>query len=340
MAEPTIVIAGGSGVFGSVLAKEILSSTPARLILTGRHLGRLEAARRRLPFADRATAKRLDLEHAENFSREISGAFAVVCAAGPFRSLSPGLPGAAMRAGCHWLDLSDDRQWVTALLANSVLSIAARKAGVAILPGLSTVPALSGFLVRSCRERLPDARRARVTLWIGNRNPKGAGAIESALHSLQAGAEPVETPLGRVAAYRFDSPDRELLKQELDLDAEFRTGFEWKAAGQLAVLAAGISRRTGRGMAARWLSRLAAPFSRFGTDKGLLQAELWDAKGGRVSASLVAQGQRLAILPSLLALEALLAGSLTGRGVVHPAAWLSPRDWAARLSEKGAELLC
>src|SRR5215470_3053069 len=100
MAEPpTIVIAGGSGVFGSLLAKEILSTTSARLILAGRRLERLEAVCRLPLFTDRATPKRLDLEHAENFSREISGAFAVVCAAGPFRSLSPGLPGAAMRAG-------------------------------------------------------------------------------------------------------------------------------------------------------------------------------------------------------------------------------------------------
>ena len=60
---------------------------------------------------------------------------------------------------------------------------AARDAALAVMPGLSTVPAISGALARWGRERLPGAQRARVTLFIGNRNAKGAGAIASAMAS-------------------------------------------------------------------------------------------------------------------------------------------------------------
>src|SRR5207237_865572 len=140
--------------------------TPATLVLVGRDPEHLVAACRALQAGSRVTPLRLDLADAGALAGAAAGCAAVVCAAGPFQSLGRGLPGAAVAAGAHWLDIGDDPGWVLPLLADSNLDVAARAAGLAVMPGLSTVPALSGALVRRCHERLPGGRHARVTLVI------------------------------------------------------------------------------------------------------------------------------------------------------------------------------
>jgi putative NAD(P)-binding protein len=334
---PRILIAGGSGVFGRLLAQELLASTPAHVALAGRDSQRLAAACRGLGAPARTEGLTLDLQDARALGQAAAGCFAVACAAGPFQQLPPDLPRAALEAGAHWLDIGDDRRWVLCLLADAHLDGIARDAGLAVMPGLSTVPALSGVLVRWCRERLPRAHRARVTLFIGNRNGKGAGAIASALGGGFSDPVPVDLPIGRRLAYRLCSPDAALLREELALDAEFRVAFELPQASRAMAAAAAVARQLGpRGQAwlARGLSRLSAPFNHLGSRVSYLQAELWDASGDRASACLVDAGQRLAVLPCALALEALLSGELCQRGLVRPAAWLPPDEWVARLQTR------
>ena len=255
----------------------------------------------------------------------------MVCAAGPFQDLDLELPRIAVEAGAHWLDISDYEGWVIPLLETG--DAPAREAGRIILPGLSTVPALSGVLVRWARKRLPESDKARITLFIGNRNRKGTGSVASAFDSEFDEPVPVRLPVGCRLAYRFRSPDRALLKKELGLDAEFRVAFEWSLANWLVprLRATGVSRVA----RARLLSRLSAPLSRFGSDVSCLQAEVFGPDGGGVAAWLLAKGQRLAVLPAAIALEALLAGELRQRGCLSPATWLATEEWIARLEIRG-----
>ena len=334
---PRILIAGGSGVFGRLLARELLASTPAHVVLAGRDPQRLAAACRGLGAPARTEALLLDLQDARAVVRAAVGCFAVACTAGPFQRLPADLPRAAIEAGAHWLDIGDDSRWVSCLLADAHLNGTARDAGLSVMPGLSTVPALSGVLVRWCRERLPRAHRARVTLFIGNRNGKGAGAIASALGGGFSDPEPVDLPIGRRLAYRLCSPDAALLREELGLDAEFRVAFELPLASRAMAAAAAVACRLsprGQTALARGLSLLSAPLNHLGSRVSCLQVELWDASGDRASACLVEAGQRLAVLPCALALEALLSGELRQRGLVRPGAWLAPDEWLARLQSR------
>jgi NAD(P)-dependent dehydrogenase (short-subunit alcohol dehydrogenase family) len=228
MAErPRVLIAGGSGVFGRLLARELLKTTSVDLILAGRGLSAVVAACRELDQPDRTFAMALDLGDPESLTRAARGCVAVACAAGPFQELPSELPTAVVRAGGHWVDISDDEGWVVPLLDDTTLDAAARDAGLAVIPGLSTVPALSGALARWCRERLQGAERARVTLFIGNQNARGAGAIASAMASGFGRPTRVDLPFGRRLAYLGHSPDTELLRRDLGLDAEFRVVLEW-----------------------------------------------------------------------------------------------------------------
>lgn len=339
MAEPPrILIAGGSGVFGRLLAREILATTPARLLIGGRNRDRAERTCRELSAMGPAEPLALDLRDPAALARAARGCFAVACAAGPFQELPPGLPRAAVESGAHWLDIADWSGWVLPMLTDGRLDEAARAGGHAVMPGLSTVPTLSGVLAHLCRARLPDATRARATLFIGNRNAKGAGAVASALRAPLDDPVTVDLPVGRRVAVRFDSPDAALMREDLGLAAEFRAAFEWGLAHRAMAAARPLARWLGHERLARLLILLSAPGALFGSEGGGLQVELWNATGARVAAAFVGAGQRMAILPCAVALQALLAGEPALRGVVRPASSLTTDEWIARLGARGLKL--
>lgn len=335
---PRILIAGASGIFGRLLVRELLDTTPAQLVLAGRDLRKTVAVCQDLGAADRLEPRALDLSNADALARAAEACFAVACTAGPFQDLPRALPRAAVQAGAHWLDIADDPSWVLPLLADRTLNAGAAGAGLAVMPGASTVPALSGVLVRWCCARLSGARRARLTLYIGNRNSKGTASIASALGAGFDNPRPVQLPFGRRTAYRFPSPDAVLLREELGLRTEFRVAFEWGLASHLMTTLSPLSRRLApreRQYLASALSVISRPLSRLGSDSGCLQAEVWADRGPAVRAALLGAGQRLVILPCALALRALLTGELQQGGLVHPATWLAPDEWVRRLEARG-----
>jgi len=247
MAAKRVVVLGARGVFGSLLVRE----------LEGKY--------------DVVPAGRGELDP--------RGAFAVACTAGPFQQLDRAMVRTCVDAGAHWLDIADDEKWFFDLLDDRELDALARERGVAVIPGLSSLPAISGALVR----RLGAPPRVEIKLFIGNRNAKGAAAIASAAASG-----------GRV----LRTPDRELLRRELGVDAEAVVEFE-------SSLALPMLRLLGR--APRFAAALAKPF-RFGSRGGAVEVRA----GDRV-AKVSGPDQRMAILPIVFALEHLdgLQGCLT-----------------------------
>lgn len=206
-------------------------------------------------------------------------AFAVACTAGPFQQLDRGLARQAVEAGAHWLDIADDEDWFFDLVDDRDLDALAREKNVAVIPGLSSLPAVSGALVR----RLGSPSHVEITLHVNNRNAKGAAAIASAAAS---------------GGRTLRSPDRELLRRELGIDAEVRVEFE-------SALARPMLRVLGRWP--RFAAKLAKPFH-FGKPGGAVEVR----SGDRV-ARIESRDQRLAILPLVYALAHLegLRGCLT-----------------------------
>ena len=265
-----VVVAGAGGVFGSLLVEELRDGY--EVIST--------------------TRETLDLRDVAAVGRAARGAYAFACAAGPFQQLDRAIARAVVEAGAHWLDIADDARWFFELLDDPALDALARERGVVVMPGLSTLPAISGALVRrlvedrqSCLSGQAGLPVLHITLFIGNDNAKGAAAIAS-------GAA-------------LDSPDRELLRRELGVDAVARARFELPGAA-LAMRALSVLPLAARVRVAKALCRLVP---RFGSEGGYVEVN-----GVRFEA-----GQRMAVLPLVFAL-----GNLEGRSGCLPPTALDP----------------
>jgi len=236
-AKRRVVVVGPRGVFGSLLVRELTSDFEV-----------IEGTRTNLDFR---------------------GSWAVACAAGPFQQLDRGLPRQAVNAGAHWLDIADDAGWFFDLLDDKTLDAAARERGVAVLPGLSSLPAISGALARKL-----NAKEIDITLYIGNANRNGAAALASAANLV--------------------TPDRELLRRELGIDASVHVKFEMPIAAPMLKLLGMLPPRP-RVRLTKLLGRI--PF-RFGTSGGAVEV-----RSGDRSVRATGSDQRFAILPLVYALH-------------------------------------
>lgn len=241
-AKRRVVVIGARGVFGSLLVREL--------------------------------ANDFDVVAATRGNLDFRGAYAVACAAGPFQQLDRGMVREAVEAGAHWLDIADDAGWFFDILDDRALHARAIEQGVAVIPGLSSFPAVACALVR----KLGAPKQVTITLEIGNANEKGAAAMSSAA--------------------ALNSPNRELLRRELGIDAETRVKLEMPfAAPMLRVL--GLLPPKARLRVAKLVSKLARPF-KFGSSGGGVVVRA----GDRV-ASARGKDQRFAILPLVFALHRL-----------------------------------
>lgn len=243
-AKKRVVVAGARGVFGSLLVRELANAYD--VIAT--------------------TRETLDLRDVDAVGRAAEGALAFVCAAGPFQQLDRRIVRAVVAAGAHWLDIADDERWFFDLVDDVDLDALARERGVVVMPGLSSLPAVSCALGRKV-----NAKRVTITLYIGNDNAKGAAAIAS-------GAA-------------LQTPDRELFRR-IGIDAEVRTRFELPGVQWIMRVLSKLPIHA-RTRVAKVIARIAKLF-RFGTRGGWVEVN-----GMRIERS----DQKLAILPVVFALE-------------------------------------
>ena len=237
-----VVVAGAGGVFGSLLVDELRDRYDV------------------VP----TTRQTLDLRDLDAVRNAAKGAFAFACTAGPFQQLDRYIVRAVVDAGAHWLDIADYAPWFFGLLDDRDLDALARERNVAVMPGLSTLPAVSSALVR----RLGTPQEVDITLFVGNANRKGAAAM--------------------ISAAQLQSPDPELLRREFGITARVHTRFELPGVHLLL-------RSIKRLRLAKLVSKLPI---RFGTRGGYVEVRA----GDRVARA-EARDQRIAILPLVFALE-------------------------------------
>ena len=175
MSEPfQLLIVGASGVFGSRLSELAAREEGLALTLAARDLRKLEAVAARLDAP--VNLARIDRDRVKAI--DLAGYDLVIDAAGPFQASHSKLIEASIGARVNYLDLADGREFVAEFPR---FDRAAKDAGVALVTGASSIPALSHAVI----DRLTDGWRGidsiRVGIYPGNRAPRGRSVVEAIL---------------------------------------------------------------------------------------------------------------------------------------------------------------
>ncbi len=104
--------------------------------------------------------------------------FAVIDAAGPFQGASYEVANACIAARCHYIDIADGRDFVGGI---GRLDEAAHAAGISIISGASSVPALSGAIVRELTRGMTDVRAVEMAISASNRATAGVSVTRAIL---------------------------------------------------------------------------------------------------------------------------------------------------------------
>lgn len=143
-----ILVLGAYGNFGRLICGDLAEMQDVELIVAGRSGERADALVASLE--QRGARCRLSTLVLDIFSEAFAGALRdlrpsiVIHTAGPFQGQDYRVPMACMDAGCHYVDLADDRRFVCDF---HKLNKRAENSGVVAISGASTVPGLSSVVI-------------------------------------------------------------------------------------------------------------------------------------------------------------------------------------------------
>jgi hypothetical protein len=333
-----VLLIGGSGTFGSRLADGLAATTDLALIIAGRDGAKAQetADRLRRCYPGRAiTGIALDRAAISADALGALGAGLLVDAAGPFQFADFALPRAAIAAGIPYLDLADATGFVSWI---EQLDAAAKQAGVAVVAGASSTPALSAAVVDDLTRGWQRLDTVEVAISPGNRAPRGLSVVRAILSYVgrpvrvlidgQWASRPgfsmlVRRRIGSLGPRWLalcDAPDLVLLPRRSAprRSAIFRAGLELPIL-HLGLYALGLLVRA---RLLPSLTPLAGPLQwcadrllAFGTDRGGMAVEVkgLDAEGKRcrrrwILTAEAGQGLYVPTLPALALIRSITAG--------------------------------
>jgi NAD(P)-dependent dehydrogenase (short-subunit alcohol dehydrogenase family) len=239
-----VIVLGGYGGFGARLSRR-LAADGWQVFIAGRSAEAAEALAASLP-----NAQALVIDRNGDLSPVLKSVrpFLLIDAAGPFQGSDYHVVHACIAAKVHYLDLADARDFVCGI---GTLDADAKSAGVVVVSGASSVPALSGAVVAELVQELDAAYTIEMSISASNRATAGASVASAILSSVgrsvrlwrvrqwqnaigwhmirrEVYAVDGEAPLRRSVAL-VDVPDHSILPERLPgkPDTVFRAGPEF-----------------------------------------------------------------------------------------------------------------
>jgi hypothetical protein len=172
-----VLILGGYGFFGSRIATALARHPRIQLLIGGRDLTKATALAYQLGLsADHARA--LDATSA-GLAQQLKKlqVQTLIHTAGPFQGQNYAVARAAIAAGANYLDLADGREFVKGIAS---LDAAARAAGVLVVSGVSSLPALSAAVVDRYLPEFSRLDAIRIGITSGGVVP-GRATLEAVL---------------------------------------------------------------------------------------------------------------------------------------------------------------
>jgi hypothetical protein len=343
------LVIGGYGTFGSIICKQ-LHERGVAVTVAGRDARQAEALARTLGGVARGLA--VDIRDQQGLREALTDHHVVVNCSGPFDAFSSRnslLLQSCVDMSTHYVDIADDRAWCAGILDWHERFHERERAAVF---GCSSFPGISGALALVARNGGEPPVGARVTLFIGNDNPKGAAAIRSAVSVIGTripapqgelrgfgGAEIVTlpSPFGTRRVHDFNSPEYDLFGALLGVrSVRVKVGFELASANLafafLSLFGARFGDRTARVL--YWIGGISRGK---GYSGGVVQVDLFDARGAcrTASASCASGAQPMAALPATLITAGLLEGTVRASGVKAPYEAMAPEHLLGELERAG-----
>src|SRR5580700_2248989 len=145
-----VVIYGANGFSGRVIA-EFLREYNVPFVAAGRNRARLEGVMKHVPGIETAEDEIVETKGSvEELTRLFAGAKVVCNTAGPFIYNGPRVIEAALKAGCHYLDIGGEQAWVREVADKWGGKFAER--GLLAAPGTAFMSAVSDAAMRMCLE--------------------------------------------------------------------------------------------------------------------------------------------------------------------------------------------
>jgi NAD(P)-dependent dehydrogenase (short-subunit alcohol dehydrogenase family) len=356
MTKPKIIILGGYGTFGSLIAEQ-LARDAAQLVIAGR-----DAVKGRA-FAEplKADFVRCDATSPGSLKKTVAGARLVINASGPFQAKNYTIPQTCIEQGCHYIDLGDGRAYVAGI---AELDARAKAQNVFVCVGASTTPAITSAAVVELQPHFQRIRSIKVALNAGNRNPAGLSTIASILAYV---GKPVRVwqerqwreipgwglgefinfpePVGRRRVQLCDVPDLELFPRLFNADSVvFKAGVELTlfnyaiaSLGQIRKMRPSLNLPALAGPLV-WMSLL---FKRWGTLCGSFGVWVTGDDGAERSLAFVApqNGPRVPASPAVLLSRKLLAGGIPARGAFPCVGFVGLPEFRDHLAQFGIRIV-
>jgi len=346
MPATTVLVVGATGELGQRVCRLLRRWTPKVRVLGANRSGRGHPD---------FPVHRVDVADESSLAPALRDVALVVNAVGPYQHDPAPLVRACVAARAHLVDLADDLAWFGAV-AEAASRAGAAAAGVAVIPGCSTVPGLVALLAQRWAARA-DVASLSAWLSLGSGNPPSRGLVATLLAPLgrpAPGGGRWFTQLVTTTAFdgrrlHFGSWPAPVSEAGLRLGAKrvplrFYVGFDRAyltlALRLAAPLLAGVPSRS-----LPTLSAAALPLARalrpLGTQRGALLLHAHDSDGvvrDRAELHALANGLDIPAAPVIWVVQSLLAGGLRDGGLLGLEDVVVPSAAIAWLREAGYEL--
>ncbi|MBB3063216.1 saccharopine dehydrogenase NADP-binding domain-containing protein [Microbulbifer rhizosphaerae] len=255
-----VLILGGYGTFGSRIARLLSSDSELQLIIAGHDKFKADLCASQFP--NFAEGLRLERD-AVNLAAQLKALHLdlLIHCAGPFQHQDYRVARACIEARTPYIDIADGRRFVCDFQR---LSPAAEGAGVPLVSGASSLPALSSAVLKELQDKFAELDSVDISIAPAHRIERGLATVRAGFESLGNSFPQLQDgqwretyagnhlrrhrlahPVGERWLCDFDVPDLELWPRALPglKNARFATGVEPRALQLGLVLCAQLARQ-------------------------------------------------------------------------------------------------
>ncbi|MBC7233912.1 MAG: saccharopine dehydrogenase NADP-binding domain-containing protein [Chloroflexi bacterium] len=188
-----IVVLGGYGDMGQGVVQDLVTHTPAEVVIADYRVEGARAFAARLGSEAGATHRVIpafvDANDPASLAAVLEGAQAVVGAIGPFYRYATKMATAAVKAGVNYVDICDDYGPIQEVFA---LDEAAKAAGVTLITGLGWTPGITNLMCRLGASRLDSVDEIKIAWAGGAEDSQGLAVVMHVFYAVT----------GKVPTYR------------------------------------------------------------------------------------------------------------------------------------------